>query len=571
MKKRFWDQRLPIIKDIGGLSDEWDPCRQILEGHSSSVTAAVFSQNEKLLASTSYDGTLRVWDIATGVCVQSLEGHTNNVVALAFSPNGETVAAASDGHEVRLWDIALGLCRKSFPGHKERLTSLAFSPNGKLIVSTSYDDTARLWDIDAETVKVLDGHRSAVSSATFALPKGKMLASASYDDTIRLWNTATGINIKTVNFSSDAYLSLFIETIAFTPDTKAIISVSRDGTARRWDIDTMVGEQMLETGSHSSYDVAVSLEVGMVARGFDDYYRGVVELYDLASGHCKVTLRGHDDLIHSMRFSPTGKMLASASRDKKIRVWDVTASPSVQKSQSHTGRVACIAFSPDGKTVASASSDASVRTWDAATLNHKRTLRGHSSSATVVTFSPENNLVASASPDETVRIWDLTDGECIQVFHAHAWGLTFSPEGKYLATASSTNNIQVWDITEGNRVREFEGASCRYPYDHIPHEQRTSTVGVVESDDMSTPIVLIKNSVYEAVDWRSLFPGFEDDPRCRVDGLFVKGDWVIRGGKNILWLPPDYRPESTAIHDTVLVLGQVSGQITRLEFSQAGG
>jgi len=104
------------------------------------------SLDGKLVASASWDKTVRLWDSATGAARRTLEGHKGTVNAVAFSPDGKLVASASGDNTVRLWDSATGAARRTLEGHKDTVNAVAFSPDGKLVASASGDKTVKLWD-----------------------------------------------------------------------------------------------------------------------------------------------------------------------------------------------------------------------------------------------------------------------------------------------------------------------------------------------------------------------------------------------------------------------------------------
>jgi nucleoside phosphorylase len=185
-----------------------------------------------------------------------------------------------------------------------------------------------------------------------------------------------------------------------------------------------------------SQDLSNLLTIYMVASASAD---GTVRLWDSETGAARRTLKGHSNAVLGVAFSPDGRLVASASHDRTVRLWDSATGAARRTLKGHSDAVIGVAFSPDGRLVASASYDKTVRLWDSATGTARRTLKGHSDAVRGVAFSPDGRLVASVSHDRTVRLWDSATGTARHTLEGHSspvYGVAFSPDGRLVASAS---------------------------------------------------------------------------------------------------------------------------------------
>jgi hypothetical protein len=147
-----------------------------------------FSPDGKWLASASFPGTVKVWDVATGQESFTLKGHNSEVKQVAFSPDGMRLASASLDATVKVWDAATGQESLTLKGHTHPVSSVAFSPDGKRLASASLDRTLMVWDAaTGQESLTLKGHTNYIMSVAFS-PDGQWLASAGRDDTLKLWD-----------------------------------------------------------------------------------------------------------------------------------------------------------------------------------------------------------------------------------------------------------------------------------------------------------------------------------------------------------------------------------------------
>ena len=195
--------------------------------------------------------------------------------------------------------------------------------------------------------------------------------------------------------------------------------------------------------------VAFSPDNKLVASASEDT---TVMLWDAATGAALRTLKGHLNWVSAVAFSPDGKLVASASRDHTVRLWNAVTGAGHRTLEGHTSYVRAVAFSPDGKLVASASGDRTVRLWNTATGTVRSTLNGHLGYVGAVAFSPDGRLVASASSDQTVRLWYTATGAARSTLAGHSGyinAIAFSPDGKLVASASVDRTVRLWDAATG--------------------------------------------------------------------------------------------------------------------------
>lgn len=256
---------------------------------------------------------------------------------------------------------------------------------------------------------VLKGHTDKVLSVAFS-PDSKRIVSGSADNTICLWDTQSRTRIGSPLKGHAGWA----RSVAFSPDGEWVVSGSYDKTVRLW-------------GTRRSMPT-------------------------------RSPLRGHSSKVLSVAFSSDGRIVVSGSTDKTIRLWDVyVEAPSGLPFEGHTGAVQSVAMSGDGTRIASGSHDKTVRLWDTETgAQLEDALEGHTGMVYTVALSPDGHMVVSGSEDNTLCLWDARAGIAVGrplIGHGGAVNsVAFSPDGMWVVSGSVDTNVFLWDVRTGVRL-----------------------------------------------------------------------------------------------------------------------
>ena len=327
-----------------------------------------------------------------------------------FSPGSK-----KDFLEVEIFPLAYV---KNNSENSETVFSIDISSNG-MLASGGSDGSISIWNLtnkEMGKIKTISrAHSSGIRDITFS-SNGEVLASASNDHSIKLWNTNTG-NLNLINRLENSS-------------------------------DTGIESHLSNVTS-----VAISHNGKLLASGSDDK---TVKLWNVEAGKKLETIPGYSKYVEDVVFSPDDQLLATSTYNGKIVVWKINPSNEFTKYRfirkqasmsDNLRQVRDLAFSPNGKLLASASDDDTIKLWNPQTGNLIRTLKGHSSNVTSVAISPDGKLLASGSDDYTVKLWNLETGDELVTLTGHTnyvQDVAFSPDGHFLASGSYDNTIRVW-------------------------------------------------------------------------------------------------------------------------------
>jgi WD40 repeat protein len=448
-------ERLATV-DTEGTARIWDVDRQALltrfpvSGQPRTVT---FDRDGRRLATGDTDGTATIWDPTTGGRLQDFRGHDGAIEAIAFSPDGSLVATASQDSTARIWNAATGQQMATLSGHTNSVFWAGFTPDGERVATTSADGTAKLWDARSGTLLLtLTGHTNPIGTGAFA-PRGATLITASWDGTIKIWDATTPH-------------SGSIAGLAFRPGTGDVLATgSADTTAKLWDVGPAAGPTCTPgtTGpattdrtvrytlheTHGVGAVAFSPDGALLATASTDK---TIKLWNVESGQQVTTLVGHGATVNGMSWNPEGNVLATAAADGVI-LWDVPSGRIVRRLvEASPTEVYSVAFDPDGARVATGDQYGTLTIWDVASAQVTASFTPHLGPIFKVAFSPQrgSGLLATASLDRTARLWNAENEQIGRFDHDNTVrDLAFSPDGRRLATASWDRKVTVRDVQSG--------------------------------------------------------------------------------------------------------------------------
>ncbi|XP_068335753.1 WD40 repeat-containing protein HOS15-like isoform X3 [Pyrus communis] len=354
--------------------------------------------------------------------VTILEGHTNEVCACAWSPAGSLLASGSGDSTARIWTIADGSSRFS-------------SQNGSSNVLVLKHVKGRTNE-KSKDVTTLDWNG-----------EGTMLATGSYDGQARIWSTK-GELISTLSKHKGPIFSL-----KWNKKGDYLLTGSCDKTAIVWDVKAEEPKQQFEFHSGPTLDVDWRNNVSFAMSSTDN----MIYVCKIGENHPVKTFAGHQGEVNCVKWDPTGSLLASCSDDSTAKIWSMKQEKYVHDLREHSKEIYTIRWSPTGPgtnnpnqqlVLASASFDSFVKLWDVEQGKLLCSLDGHREPVYSVAFSPNGEYLASGSLDKSMHIWSLKERKIVKTYTGSGgiFEVCWNKEGDKLAACFANNTVCVLDF-----------------------------------------------------------------------------------------------------------------------------
>jgi WD40 repeat protein len=454
----------------GGLDGSvriWDrktaQMRQRLTGHVTAVQAIAFSGDGRHLVAGGADGTLRVWEQDDAgewlPATSEIVAGSDPISAVAFLAADRQIVSGSHGGTVRIHDVAGGKLVRSFDAHDLGIASLAVSPKGD-IATSGEDRIVKLWR--AETgllVQTLEGHEDVVPAVAFS-PDGGLLASGSEDGTVRLWDNHRGQLVRKIE-SKGAGDGIY--AVAFSHDGSLVAAGNRSGRVTFWNAATGAFAGSIEQVGGRISALVFSRDDHVIATATSSEYRNThtpvarqgrsdatLKLWQVPQGMVR-SWAAHDGPINALAATADGAVIASAGKDRSVKLWDPVSGELRTLFDEPLRPVKALAVAGKGHKIAAAGDDG-IRLWDLGTGEAKYLIYQSSNRVNALALSADGSMLAVAGYD-FMALCDTTTGQITERWQEQVRSLAFTPDGLWLVMLDKQGLVGIRDVATSRDVR----------------------------------------------------------------------------------------------------------------------
>ena len=539
-----------------------------LQGHNGVVICVAITPDDAQVISSSTDGTLRIWDLLTGIESYCIDAHDHEINCLAISKDGNYIISGSLDNTVKVWDRSLHICKYTIE-YTDYASSIAISPDNTLFV-TVVDGDVYFYDIvsgnelykliennkekwkikytddgaDVKFVRVRDddnerGNSTGRLSFRYHIkaklikisPDGTKIIIGCDDDQIRIFDLLSRKELICFSIHKS-----YLNCIAVTMDNTRVVSSHSDNSVHMWDLHT--GELLYSMYEHQEgiNSVAVTPDNTRIVTGSSD---GTVRVWDITTGQQLRCFRGHIGYIRSVVVTQDNMHILSGSQDRTIRIWDMSHETNMPILIGLNDEPEALSVTSDGSLVVIGCRSGSIQIWDPIKGLISKYMYGHNGKVLSLTIDHGCNQIASAGIDNTIRVRDIVSGEqrnCLDNYTnrdeiclnqtSRVTCISFYHDDKRLVSGLEDGTIHIWDLLSGEELCIPIGH-----YDPWRDDNAITCIAVTPDNrwlagSVETEIYLWDNSTSKMFAWSNL--------RKQIDSMVFlpSGTRIILGLRN---------------------------------------
>ncbi len=470
--------------------------------HGSPIITMTVSGNGKFLATSSWDNTIRLWDIKNGRQIRKFSNQGQNegisTLALALSHDGKTLFSGGSDHVIYQWSTVTGKIETEYLGHSDIIKSITLSPDEKKIISGGFDKSIKVWPVkhdvkhstqnkilqrtsgiikkiqftpdgqsiivisknkamliglDAHDVsKIFPEHPAGISASAISRD-GKYLLTGDMDNNIWLSHIKTQKIIHKFTGHSDN-----ITALDFSPDARQFVSSSKDHSIRIWDLNTNKIIQSAQFNQKDRIETILYIDNNTVLFNKSE----ALSIYKIDLNQEEKRFANKSKWVSSLAMSDSGRYLITGSWDHSAYLWDLQSGMMIHHLKGHKDEVRSVAFSPNNTMAATAARDGVTIVWNVRTGSILRTIKRSEKGVKTIAFSPDNKQLILGDDDGVLWMFSLSgdspsDSELWhRKFSNRIEAVAYTPGAQSFISANGSD-LSLRETHNGELIHRFQG------------------------------------------------------------------------------------------------------------------